>query len=71
MYEFDVLEKRFTDRFVHGRPTIKLEILEVKYREFSYSIANVERVVDPKVSYDAILIIILLLRLELANISHL
>ena len=49
-YEFAALQKRFVDRFIHGRPTIKFEIMEVKYREEAYSIANVKRAVEPKVS---------------------
>lgn len=48
-YDFAAFEKQFIDRFVHGKPLIKLHITEVKFREEAYSIANIKRSIPPKV----------------------
>ena len=50
-YEFAALEKHFIDRFVHGKPRIKLQIPEVRYLEESYSIANIKRIMPSQVNY--------------------
>lgn len=51
-YDVPALEKHLVDRFIHGKPFLQLEILQVAYRKDVYTaeaFANIRKNVKPQV----------------------